>query len=96
LPKSSRNLLEARAQVGAWLVEGMGNSEFDPEYVFKHHAVTPEKVARFEAIHVAAKQFAEVILANAPEGADQRTALRRLREAAMLANAAVALEGRMR
>lgn len=80
----------------AWLVEWMSDSEFDPEYVFKHHPVTPEKVARFEAIHDAARQFAAVILANTPEGADQRTSLRRLREAAMIANSAVALDGRMR
>jgi len=79
-----------------WLADRMANSEFDPAYVFKHHPVTPDKVARFEAIHAAAQHFAEVILANAPEVADQRTSLRRLREAAMIANAAVALDGRMR
>jgi len=26
----------------------MSNSEFDPAYVFKHHPVTPDKVARFD------------------------------------------------
>ncbi|MEI9953622.1 MAG: hypothetical protein WDO74_32725 [Pseudomonadota bacterium] len=78
------------------MAERMTNSEFDPEYVFKHHPVTPEKLTQFDAIHAAARHFAEVILANTPEGADQRTSLRRLREAAMIANAAVALDGRMR
>lgn len=81
---------------GAWLGESMSESEFDPEYVFKHHPVTAEKLAKFEAIHAAARDFAAVILANTPEGADQRTSLRRLREAAMIANSAVALDGRMR
>ncbi len=94
--KCRRNPLEARWRVNRGLADRMSDSEFDPEYVFKHHPVTPEKVIRFDAIHAAAKQFAEVILANTPEGAAQRPSLRRLREAAMIANAAVALDGRMR
>jgi hypothetical protein len=74
----------------------MSHPEFDPEYVFTHHQATPEKLAHYEAIHVGAKHFAEVILAHAPASSDRSAALRLLRESAMMANAAVALDGRLR
>jgi hypothetical protein len=71
-------------------------TDFDPDYVFTHHAPTPEKLHHYDAIHAAAKRFAQVILENTPAGADQATALRLLREATMMANAAVALDGRLK
>ena len=40
----------------------MTNADFDPEYVFSHHHASPEKLARYEALHVGAKQFAQIIL----------------------------------
>jgi hypothetical protein len=70
--------------------------DFDPDYVFSHHESTPAKVADFDAIHVGAKAFAEVILAHVPECSDRLAVLRLLREASMLACAAVALEGRLK
>jgi hypothetical protein len=73
----------------------MSQPDFDPAYVFSHHAATPEKLAHYEAIHVAALRFAEVILAHTPRSSDQTTALRLLRESTMMANAAIALEGRL-
>lgn len=74
----------------------MQHPDFDPEYVFSHHSPTPDNIAHFEAIHAGAKRFAEIILAHAPASSDQTTALRLLREAAMMANAAVALGGRLK
>jgi hypothetical protein len=68
---------------------------FDPEYVFSHHSATPAKLADYEAIHTGAKKFAEVILAHTPSCEDRATALRLLRECAMMACAAVALDGRL-
>jgi hypothetical protein len=68
---------------------------FDPEYVFSHHHATPEKLAHYEAIHEGAKRFAQVILAHMPAGDDQATALRLLRESAMIACAGVSLEGKL-
>jgi hypothetical protein len=70
--------------------------DFDPEYVFSHHHATPAKLAHYDAIHVGAKQFAGVLLEHVPESSDRRAALRLLREAAMLACAAVALDGRLK
>jgi hypothetical protein len=68
---------------------------FDPEYVFSHHSATPAKLADYELIHTGARKFAEIILAHTPAGEDQATALRLLRESAMIACAAVALDGRL-
>jgi len=70
--------------------------DFDPEYVFSHHNPTPDKLAHYDAIHAGAKRFAEIILTHTPPSADQTAALRLLREAAMMANAAVALDGRLK
>ena len=60
-------------------------SDFDPEYVFSHHSATPEKLAHYEAIHQAAKVFAQVILERVPNCADRDGVLHLLREASMLA-----------
>lgn len=72
----------------------MSQSAFDPKYVFSHHQADPEKLRHYEAIHSAAQRFAEVILENTPPGEDQAAALRWLRQAMMIANAAVALDGK--
>ena len=72
----------------------MTHDNFDPDYVFSHHPATPEKLAGYDAIHVGAKQFARVILEHVPECSDRLAVLRLLREASMLACAAVSLEGR--
>jgi hypothetical protein len=72
------------------------HAAFDPEYVFSHHHATPEKLAGYEAIHAGAKHFAKVILDHVPECADRIAVLQLLREASMLACAAVTLEGRLK
>jgi hypothetical protein len=74
----------------------MRHPEFDPDYVFSHHSATPEKLKHHDAVHAGAKAFAEIILTHTPASADQTTALRLLREATMMANAAIALDGRLR
>ncbi|HEY3595055.1 MAG TPA: hypothetical protein VGL13_14320 [Polyangiaceae bacterium] len=71
-------------------------SEFDPEYVFSHHSATPEKLKHYEAIHAAAKNLASVLLEHVPVCTDRSAALRLLREASMMACAAVALDGRLK
>jgi hypothetical protein len=73
----------------------MAKAPFDPEYVFSHHDATPVKLAHYDAIHAGARHFAEIILAHSPPGDDQGAALRLLRESAMIACAAVALDGRL-
>jgi hypothetical protein len=73
----------------------MPHDTFDPEYVFSHHHATPEKLARYDAIHAGAQKFAKVILEHVPECSDRMAVLQLLREASMLACAAVTLEGRL-
>jgi hypothetical protein len=75
-------------------LEPMIHKDFDPEYVFTHHRATPEKLKQYELIHESAKQFARVILENVPESSDRAAALRLLRESAMMACAAISLDGR--
>jgi len=74
----------------------MSQADFDPEYVFSHHAASPEKHAHYDAIHDGAKHFARVILDHVPACSDRAAALRLLREASMIACAAVALDGRLK
>ena len=74
----------------------MATFDFDPEYVFSHHTATPEKLEAYALIHASAKQFASVIMARVPDGADRNTALRRLREASMIACAGISLDGRLK
>jgi hypothetical protein len=74
----------------------MSTFDFDPDYVFSHHPATPEKLNTYALIHESAKQFARVIIERVPEGADRNTALRRLREASMIACAGVSLDGRLK
>ena len=74
----------------------MDHANFDPDYVFSHHPATPEKLAHYDAIHAGAKQLAKTILEHVPECSDRIAVLQLLREASMLACAAVSLEGRFR
>ncbi len=74
----------------------MSHDKFDPDYVFSHHHATPEKLAKYEAIHAGAKHFAKIILEQVPECDDKLAVLQLLREASMLACAAVTLEGRLK
>ena len=74
----------------------MSQFDFDPDYIFEHHTPSAEKLVHYDAIHAAAKSFAEVILKHTPPSEDQAAALRLLREATMTANAAIALSGRLK
>jgi hypothetical protein len=70
--------------------------DFDPDYVFSHHHASPEKLKNYEALHVGAKQFAQVILETVPDCSDRKAVLQLLREASMLACSAISLEGRLK
>jgi hypothetical protein len=74
----------------------MPSADFDPEYVFSHHHATPEQLAHFETIHRGAKEFAQLILDHVPDCSDRVTALRLMREASMMACAAISLGGRLK
>jgi hypothetical protein len=61
---------------------------------FSYHAPTPDDIPKYGAIRQAALEFTEVILVNTPPSADQTVAIRRVREAVMIANASIACRGR--
>ena len=61
--------------------------------IFTYHAPTPDQLPKYAAVRTAALEFARVIEANVPACADRSAAIRKLREAVMTANAAIALEG---
>ena len=57
---------------------------------FTYHTPTPEQQAAYVEIRSAAKMLAAVIVRNTPACADQTAAVRKVREAVMTANAAIA------
>jgi hypothetical protein len=62
--------------------------------LFSYHAPRPDQLPKYQAIRSAAKHFAEIVLSNTPPSADQSASIRKIREAVMTANAAIALDGR--
>lgn len=61
---------------------------------FDYHTPDPADRPKYEAITASARAMAETIFAVCPPGADRDAALLRLREARMMANAAVACKVR--
>lgn len=64
------------------------------ENLFTYHAPTADDVPKYAYIRSAALNLAKVIVANTPESADQTAAIRKVREAVMMANAAIACGGK--
>ncbi len=67
----------------------MKSEEID--HIFSYHPPKGDQSARYVKLRDAAKQFAETIIECTPECADQTAAIRKVREAVMTANAAIAL-----
>jgi hypothetical protein len=61
---------------------------------FTYHSPTPEQLPKYLAIREAGKAFAESIVANAPDCADTTAAIRKVREAVMTLNQAIACGGK--
>lgn len=64
------------------------------EELFTYHPPAPGDKERYERITAAARAFAEVILEECPPSADRSAAIRKVREARMTANAAIACKGK--
>ncbi|NJO82034.1 MAG: hypothetical protein HC828_04045 [Blastochloris sp.] len=58
--------------------------------LFTYHKPTGQQPQYYTRIREAGRKFAEELLACTPAGADQSAALRKIREAVMTANAAIA------
>ena len=61
---------------------------------FTYHSPTPEQLPKYLAIREAGAAFAKVIVENSPSSADQTAAVRKVREAVMTANQAIACGGK--
>lgn len=67
----------------------------DVNHVFSYHPPTAGQPEKYEAIRSAAKTLAQTIIDNTPVGIDRNTAIQKLRECVMMANASIALDGRL-
>lgn len=63
------------------------------ETVFSDHPPTEEQIKKYQAIREKAMDLAATIFARCPSCADRTDAIRKVREAVMTANAAIALDG---
>lgn len=59
---------------------------------FTYHAPKPDQLPRYEQLRWYAKEFATAVVNLCPAGPDTTTAVRKIREAVMMANASIALE----
>lgn len=66
----------------------------DLENWFTYHSPTAEQTDHYLAIRSAALTFASIVLEHTPSSADQTAAIRKIREAVMTANAAIACQGK--
>jgi ribosomal protein L19 len=64
------------------------------ENVFTYHPADEVSLPKYAAIRESAKAFAGVLIQSCPQSADRTAALRKVREAVMTANAAIALGGK--
>lgn len=85
-------------------IPATGQPDFSPvteeqaawlEDVFSYHAPEGDDLAKYATIRSAGKVLALTILSSTKKCADQTAAIRKVREAVMTANAAVALKGRV-
>lgn len=67
-----------------------GITAADLDNWFSYHAPTPNQLHHYEYLREAAKAFAQAVRLHTPPGPDQTAAIRKIREAVMTANAAVA------
>lgn len=63
------------------------------DWLFTYHVPKPDQLPKYEKIRKAAKEFAQVILDETPQCADQSHAIRLVRDMMMWANASIACEG---
>ena len=67
----------------------------DLNNIFKYHAPSSDDTVAYEKLRSSAKSFAQAIIDLTPACADQTAAIRKVREAVMTANAAIALKGQL-
>jgi len=71
-------------------MNGKGVTGADLLNWFTYHPPSEEQIPKYNRLRDAALVFARVIQLETPPGPDQTTAIRKVREAVMTANAAIA------
>lgn len=66
-------------------------TQVELDNIFTYHAPKNDQVERYQAIRDAGKMLAQAIIDNTPGCPDQAMAVRKVREAVMTANAAIAI-----
>lgn len=66
--------------------------QLDLDQFFTYHPPRADQLPRYERLRAAAREFAQVIVDCAPQGPDTTVAVRKVREAVMTANQAIAME----
>lgn len=75
---------------GAQPRDGYVGTDIDLDNLFMYHPPHTDQPERYGRLRAAAKVFAEEVVACCPPGADRTAAIRKIREAVMTANAAIA------
>jgi hypothetical protein len=70
-------------------------TEDDLQNWFTYHAPTQNDMEKYLRVRSAALSLARVIMEECPNGADKTTAIRKVREAVMTANASIACCGKV-
>lgn len=84
---------KAGQSVSGTFVKEANSCKYNLDFVFEYQPASDEQIEQYQEIRVAAKHFARTIFKNTPPCADQSAAFRKVREAVMTANAAIALHG---
>lgn len=92
VPSERKYNFDELGKINGGSVRRMTDAEILAE-LFRYHSPNEVTIPKYAAINQAAKNFAEVILQNCPTSADRSDAIRKIREARMTANAAIALNG---
>jgi len=80
-------------QVGVDLPPQMPSQRVDPiERLFTYHQPTPAQEQSYLEIRSAAKDLVRIIDRHCPPGPDRTTAVRKIREGVMTANASIATQ----
>lgn len=93
----NKRFADGMATAKAFGVKQEGNVAITKEQLenwFTYHSPTPEQLPKYQAIREAGLNLATVIVENSPASADQTAAIRKIREACMEANAAIACDGK--
>lgn len=71
----------------------MSDRSPDLEGIFTYHPPKKGQPAQYQRIREQAKRFAQLVVAEAPDSEERVVAIRRIEEAVMWANAAIARHG---